>query len=80
MAFTLHEDDFDPMLDRLQRYAVQVLPGRVRDERDRKSIYFLDPDGHRLEFHSGTLQDRLDYYKAEKDHMIFYEDMIPKKL
>ena len=28
------------------------------------SLYFLDPDGHRLELHVGSLASRLDHYKA----------------
>ncbi|MCT7376422.1 fosfomycin resistance glutathione transferase [Chelativorans salis] len=28
------------------------------------SLYFLDPDGHKLELHVGSLETRLEHYKA----------------
>lgn len=74
IAFTIAEDDFDNMYDRLVQLKVNILAGRQRDEKDKKSIYFTDPDGHKFEFHTGTLQDRLDYYKQEKQHMGFFDN------
>ncbi|HEU5138401.1 MAG TPA: metallothiol transferase FosB [Bacillales bacterium] len=72
VAFSIDEAKFDQMVEKLASLKVNILPGRQRDERDQKSIYFTDPDGHKFEFHTGTLQDRLDYYKAAKPDMEFY--------
>ncbi|MEH7376559.1 FosM family fosfomycin resistance protein [Neobacillus drentensis] len=72
IAFSIEEVEFDDMYTKLEGLNVNIRSGRTRDERDKKSIYFTDPDGHKFEFHTGTLQDRLDYYKKEKTNMEFY--------
>ena len=73
IAFSIEEDDFDKMYEKLKEFNVNILSGRPRDERDKNSIYFTDPDGHKFEFHTGTLQNRIDYYKQEKAHMEFFD-------
>lgn len=73
MAFTIDESEFGEWYQWLKVNNVNILEGRSRDLRDKQSIYFTDPDGHKLELHTGTLQDRLDYYKEEKPHMKFYK-------
>ncbi|MED3993730.1 FosM family fosfomycin resistance protein [Peribacillus frigoritolerans] len=73
IAFSIEEADFMNMYGKMIGLNVNILSGRPRDEKDKKSIYFTDPDGHKFEFHTGTLQNRIDYYKQEKAHMEFFD-------
>lgn len=73
IAFSVQEEDFEAMVSRLKELGVNILPSRIRDEKDKRSVYFTDPDGHKFEFHTGNLNDRLDYYRSEKHHMQFFD-------
>ncbi|MCA0969216.1 metallothiol transferase FosB [Halobacillus litoralis] len=72
-ALLVDEDRFEEAVQKLEDKGVTILNGRDRDVRDKKSVYFLDPDGHKFEFHTGTLEDRIRYYKKQKPHMEFFE-------
>ncbi|WP_166000549.1 metallothiol transferase FosB [Bacillus sp. Cs-700] len=73
IAFTIDEEDMDKITRKLVDLNVNILLGRERDQRDQQSIYFTDPDGHKFEFHTGTLEERIRYYKQDKAHMDFFE-------
>ncbi|MGC5702797.1 fosfomycin resistance glutathione transferase [Pseudomonas sp. NFXW11] len=55
-AFSIGRGDFAAFVQRLREAGV----GEWRDNRSEgDSLYFLDPDGHRLEAHVGDLASRL---------------------
>ncbi|BEJ45178.1 hypothetical protein KSE1242_01660 [Staphylococcus epidermidis] len=74
VAFSIDEEDFQKWIQWLKENQVNILKGRPRDIKDKKSIYFTDPGGHKIELHTGTLKDRMEYYKSEKTHMQFYDE------
>ncbi|USG68364.1 metallothiol transferase FosB [Brevibacillus ruminantium] len=73
LAFSVAEQQFEEWKQHLIQAGATILPGRERDERDKLSLYFTDPDGHKFELHTGTLKDRLAYYRDTKPHMRFFE-------
>lgn len=61
-AFTVSENNFDKMAAKIlgsvcNTFKENTSPG--------KSLYFLDPDGHKLEIHVGTSEMRIATKKAD---------------
>lgn len=71
-AFSVAEADFALMTERLAQVGVVVW----KDNRSEgASYYFLDPDGHKLELHVGSLSQRLAACRERPyQGMVFYED------
>ena len=71
-AFSVAEADFASMTERLAQVGVVVW----KDNRSEgASYYFLDPDGHKLELHVGSLAQRLAACRERPyQGMVFYAD------
>lgn len=67
-AFSIRSEDFDAFAAHLKSSGVTEWK---TNKSEGKSIYFLDPDGHKLEIHDGDLDSRLS---ASMKHP--YEKMV----
>ena len=59
IAFSVTTENFAPLSERLMAECV-IWKENVSEG---GSTYFLDPDGHRLEIHVGSLETRLAHYR-----------------
>ncbi|KAA9008074.1 VOC family protein [Histidinibacterium aquaticum] len=66
VAFTVAEEDIESLGTRVLQQAESWRENRSEGA----SIYVLDPDGHRLELHSGSLKTRLAHYRADPDSSV----------
>lgn len=60
IALSVDAETFGAMKDRV----IQAAPLWKDNTSEGDSVYFLDPDGHRLELHDGTLETRLAALRA----------------
>ncbi|ELB2157744.1 fosfomycin resistance glutathione transferase [Vibrio parahaemolyticus] len=61
IAFDIAPDKFEVFTKRVASLGVEVWK---ENKSEGQSLYILDPDGHKLEIHSGSLQSRLDSLKT----------------
>lgn len=62
-AFGVDPDHFDLLAARIRAVAPLWKPNASEGA----SLYFLDPDNHRLELHVGSLASRLEHYRSRPD-------------
>lgn len=63
LAFSVASSDFAELSEKLRA----VAPIWKQNRSEGNSLYVLDPDGHKLELHVGSLQSRLDHYSQQAD-------------
>lgn len=61
VAFSVEADDFAQCAAAVRTHGVSVWK---ENKSEGNSLYFLDPDGHKLEIHAGDLESRLKSLKA----------------
>jgi catechol 2,3-dioxygenase-like lactoylglutathione lyase family enzyme len=61
-AFSVSADEFDAMSKRILESGATVFKDNTSPG---ESLYFLDPDGHKLEIHVGNWQTRITAKKAD---------------
>lgn len=69
IAFSVEDSAFEVLAHRLR----QICTIWKENRSEGQSLYFLDPDGHRLEIHVGDLQTRLSHYRnSNRDGVRIY--------
>lgn len=58
-AFSVSEPDFAALAEKIASQA----PLWKENRSEGASLYFLDPDGHKLEIHVGSLESRIAHYR-----------------
>ncbi|PTA94694.1 glutathione transferase [Kluyvera sp. Nf5] len=71
-AFSIDENDFATFVARLTQAGVMSWK---ENRSEGESFYFLDPDGHKLEAHVGSLAQRLAACRAKPyKGMVFFDE------
>ncbi|MEJ7927711.1 hypothetical protein WG908_13215 [Sphingobium sp. AN641] len=68
-AFDVEEEGFCQLKELIVRHAIVWKD----DVSEGHSLYFLDPDGHKLELHIGTLNTRLAHYARAGMNVSIFE-------
>lgn len=69
-AFSVEPENFEAMCERLQNAQVRIFKNNTSPG---ESLYFLDPDDHKLEIHVGDWPSRI---KAKKENPGQWQDVV----
>lgn len=71
IAFSVDQRDFDVIQDKMDAYQVK----RFKENKSEgDSIYFVDPNGHKLEIHVGSWKTRVKSYLGDPKCEFFISD------
>jgi catechol 2,3-dioxygenase-like lactoylglutathione lyase family enzyme len=70
IAFGVSATDYPYLRERIMAHAAIWKD----NQSEGSSTYFLDPDGHKIEIHVGSLETRLDHYRSHPDKGIEFFD------
>ena len=62
LAFDISESDFEAVKAKILAFGVEQWK---QNKSEGKSLYFLDPNGHKFELHVGNLHSRLESLKTK---------------
>lgn len=68
VAFTVKQSDFALMARKVRESGAEIFK---ENKSEGDSLYFLDPNGHRLEIHVGDWKSRLEVYRNHMDAEFF---------
>ena len=63
IAFQVQKGAIPIYRKRIEELGLEILPGRPRHEQEGESLYFYDYDNHLFELISGSLEERLAFYR-----------------
>ena len=71
IAFTVSQNDFKSICKKIIKSGVKIWQ---ENKSEGDSLYFLDPNGHKLEIHVSDLKSRIKSMKKNPwDEIVFYE-------
>jgi len=63
IAFKIAPSEVETYRARIEKLGLEFRESRPRVEGEGHSLYFYDHDNHLFELHTGTLEERLEWYK-----------------
>lgn len=68
IAFSIDQQQFASIAERIRTSGVKIFK---QNKSEGDSIYFIDPNGHKLEVHVGDWKSRLEAYRGRPEMQFF---------